>query len=463
VSDDPLHALAELAEEAWLVGGALRDRLLGRETADFDVAVVGDRASLARSVARRAGGHAFPLSEGFGGWRVVSHRRSWQVDLLPLAGDSIEADLARRDFTVNALAQPLGSDQVIDPFGGLADLDARRLRMVSPGTFEQDPLRVMRLARLAGELSLAVDPTTRSAAATSAPELRRVAAERVFYELKRIVSADCALQGLGEMDAVGATAVVLPELQRLRGVEQSHYHHLDVYEHTRAVLAETINLERDPEPIFGEQAEAVSNFLAEGFADELSRGQALRFGALLHDIAKPLTQGTARGRVTFMGHDALGAQLAGEMLGRLRASERLREHVAALTRHHLRLGFLVHAAPLDRHQIYRYLNETEPVQVDVTVLSVADRLATRGENSERAIRRHLTLARELVGEALAWMVQPPRAPLRGDEIARALGIKPGPELGRILAELREASFAGDVHTRDEALELAATLHRGGSG
>jgi putative nucleotidyltransferase with HDIG domain len=463
MSEDPLQALAGLAEEAWLVGGALRDRLLGRETADFDVALAGDRASLARSLARRAGGHAFLLSEGFDSWRVVSHRRSWQVDLLPVAGDSIEDDLAGRDLTVNALAQPLGSSQVIDPFGGLADLDAQRLRMVSPSAFERDPLRVMRLARLGCELAFTVDPPTRRTAAKSASGLTQVAAERVFYELKRIVSADRALEGLLEMDAVGATAVVLPELDRLRGVEQSRYHHLDVYEHTQAVVAETIALERDPDAAFGAQAEAVSNFLSQPFADELSRGQALRFGALLHDVAKPLTQGTAGGRVTFMGHDALGAQVAGEMLSRLRASERLREHVAALTRHHLRLGFLVHAAPLDRHQIYRYLHETEPVQVDVTLLSVADRMATRGEHSERAIERHLALARELLGEALAWIVQPPRSPVRGDEVARMLGIKRGPELGRILGELREASFAGDVHTREEALELAAALHRGGSG
>jgi poly(A) polymerase len=463
VSEDPLQALAEVAEAAWLVGGALRDRLLGRETADFDVAVGGDRASLARSLARRAGGHAFLLSEGFDSWRVVSHRHSWQVDLLPLAGDSIEEDLAARDFTVNALAQPLGSSQVIDPFGGLADLDAQRLRMVSPSAFERDPLRVMRLARLGCELSFKVEATTRRTAAESAPGLTQVAAERVFYELKRIVSADCALEGLKELDEVGATRVVLPELDALRGVEQSHYHHLDVYEHTQAVVAEAVALERDSGPAFGEQAEAVSAFLAQPLADELSRGQALRFGALLHDIAKPLTQGTAGGRVTFIGHDALGAQVASEMLARLRASERLCEYVAALARHHLRLGFLVHAAPLDRHQIYRYLHETEPVQVDVTVLSVADRLATRGEDSERAIGRHLALARELVGEAFAWLAESPRAPVRGDEVARELGIKPGPELGRILGELREASFAGDIHTREEALELAAVLHRGGSG
>ncbi len=167
--------------------------------------------------------------------------------------------------------------------------------------------------------------------------------------------------------------------------------------------------------------------------------------------------------MTFIGHDALGAELAGEVLARLRASERLREHVAAVVRHHLRLGFLVHEAPLDRRQIYAYLHDTEPVQVDVTVLSVADRLATRGVDSERAIDRHLVLARGLVGEALAWAAAPPRPPVRGDELARELGIAPGPELGRLLRELRAAAFAGEVSTREEALELGAALHRGGSG
>jgi putative nucleotidyltransferase with HDIG domain len=447
------------------VGGALRDRLLGRPTADFDVAVEGDRAGLARELARRMGGHAFPLSEGFGGWRVVSRRRTWQVDLLALAGGSIAADLGARDFTVNALAQTLGSDEVIDPFGGLADLKERRLRMVSPAAFEQDPLRVLRLARLACELEFSVDEPTRVAAGENAAGLQRVAAERIFYELKRIVSADHAVYGLEQMDAANATAVVLPELERLRGVEQSQYHHLDVHEHTRAVLAETIALERDLEPAFGEHAEALGRFLKLPLAEDLTRAQALRFGALLHDVAKPETRDLApSGRVTFIGHDERGARLAGEMLVRLRASERLREYVAALARHHLRLGFLVHAAPLDRREIYRYLLETEPVPVDVTVLSVADRLATRGAAVRaRAIEGHLALARELVGEGLAWAAAPPQAPVRGDELARELGIEPGPELGRLLAKLREAAFAGEVRSRAEAIELAATLHTGASG
>lgn len=455
-----MRAMVQVAREpAWVVGGAVRDRALGRPTDDYDVAVQGDARHLARALARSAGAHAFPLSEAFGVWRVVDRERRWQVDVLPIIGGSIEQDLGGRDFTVNAMAEPLGGEGAyVDPFGGLADLRERRLRMVSAGAFVEDPLRTLRLARLACELGFSVDEATMAAARAGATALAEVAPERTFAELKRIVIADRALDGLALMDAVGATDVVLPELSRMRGVEQSLYHHLDVYEHTRSVLAEVIALERSPGEWLGEYAEAVSRFLAEPLANELTRGQALRFGALLHDAAKPQTRRvTPEGRVTFIGHDAAGAELAAGVLTRLRASERLREHVAALTRHHLRLGFMVHEVPLERRSIYRYLSACEPVQVDVTLLSVADRLATRGRGSEEAIRRHLELARVLLGEALAWRDERPRPPLRGDELARAVGLRPGRELGRILAELEEASFAGEISSRDQAIALAREL------
>lgn len=479
--EEPLRALAASRGEAWLVGGALRDRLLGRATTDYDVAVVGDPASLARTLARQAGGHAFLLSEGFGGWRVVARHGDWQVDVLPVVGGGIETDLAARDFTVNALALPLGAlaasmpnflatgvqplvlssiPGLIDPYEGLADLRARLLRMVSAQAFERDPLRTLRLARQVSELAFASDPATRDAARRSVARIQNVAAERVFGEFKRIICSDRPLAGLDEMDAMAATEVVLPELVALRGVRQSQYHHLDVYQHTRAVLSETIALVRDPDRAFGQYGRAVGAFLEQPLSNELTRAQALRFGALLHDIAKPPTRAvTADGRVTFLDHDVRGAELVNEVLGRMRASERLRQHVAALTKYHLMLGFLVHRAPLGRRVIYRYLHDSEPVQIDVTALSVADRLATRGEGSGRAIESHLGVARQVIAEALDWSASPPRAPIRGDELARRLGIRPGPELGRILEQLREASFAGEVRTRDEALELAARLHR----
>ena len=389
---------------------------------------------------------------------MIAKDRSWQVDLLPLGGHSIEADLGKRDLTINAIARPLRGGGYVDPFGGLQDLAARRLRMVSAAAFADDPLRTIRLARLACELSFSVEQRTAAAARSNAGSLDRVAPERIFAELKRIISADSALDGLELLDTLGVTAAVLPELNELHGLEQSQYHHLDVHEHTRAVLAETIALEHEPARWFGADADAVSRVLDEPLANELTRGQALRFGALLHDIAKPQTRNvTGEGRVTFMGHDEKGAALSAAILSRLRASERLADYVAALARHHLRLGFLVHRMPLDRRVIYDYLRSCEPVQVDVTLLSVADRLATRGRGSEEAIAKHLELARQLLSEALAWRADPPRPPVRGDRLARALDLRPGPELGRILAELEAASFAGEISGADQAIERAREI------
>jgi putative nucleotidyltransferase with HDIG domain len=455
---DPLAELARIVPGGWLVGGSVRDRLLDRETADYDVTIAGPVVDAARMLGRAAGGYAFELSEAFGAWRVVAHDRAWQVDVLPLNGATIEEDLARRDFTINAIAAPLAEPGYIDPFHGLEDLRARRVRAVSPDVFERDPLRTLRLARIACELGFAVDGETLELARRAPPALAEVAPERVFVELRRVICGPAALRGLDLMDDVGVTEVILPELAALRGVEQSRFHHLDVADHTRSVLAEAIALERDPERLAGAEAPALTSYLAAPLANELNRAQALRFGALLHDIAKPQTRAvTPQGRVTFMGHDEAGARLASDILGRLRASDRLRDHVAALTRHHLRLGFMVHEMPLSRRAVYDYLHATAPVAVDVTLLSVADRLATRGDNAEKAIAKHLTLARQMLAEGLAWIADPPRPPLRGDELARALGIKPGPMVGGLLAELEAASFSGEVATREEAIARAREL------
>ena len=262
------------------------------------------------------------------------------------------------------------------------------------------------------------------------------------------------------MERLGLVEAVLPELAATRGVEQNVFHHADVYGHTLEVLAAVVEIERDPEAAgLGDQAQAVADLLAEPFADELTRGQAMRLAALLHDAAKPQTRDTLPdGRVTFIGHDREGAQLARDMLARLRSSERLRDYVAALTRHHLALGFLVHERPLSRRTAWRYLRATAPYAADVTILTVADRLATRGKNAEPAIAAHLQLAREMLRLAFQERETGPQAPLvRGDELARELGIRPGPRLGELLARLEEDRYAGEIATREQAIERAREL------
>ena len=262
-------------------------------------------------------------------------------------------------------------------------------------------------------------------------------------------------------DRLGLLGAVLPELVALRGLEQSHFHHLDVHGHTLEVVGRLIELEGSLGATFGaEIAESLESLLAEPLADELTRREALRFGALLHDIGKPATRSVrADGRVTFIGHDRIGAEMVHAVCRRLRTSERLRSFLAGLTAHHLRLGFLVHERPLPRRAIFRYLTACEPVEVEVTLLSCADRLATRGRRHQSAIAAHLALARGLMAEALAWRAQggAPRPPVRGDELAAELGIAPGPELGRLLGALAEARFAGDADDRSRALDLARRL------
>jgi poly(A) polymerase len=444
-------------ERAWVVGGAVRDRLLGRPVLDLDVAVAGDPRALARHLALAAGGPAFALSGEFGAWRVHAPGRLWQVDVTALQGDSIDEDLAQRDFTVNAIAEPLDGGPLIDPFDGALDLERRRLRMVSEQSFDRDPLRVLRLARFAAQLGFEPEEETIAAAAERAARIGEVAQERVFAEFRQLLTSDRPIEGLALMDRLGLTEQLLPELVALRGIDQNRFHHLDVYDHTLAVLEAVMALQRDPAAALGsEHGAAVADFLAESLADELTRGDALRFGALLHDAGKPATRDfTPEGNVTFIGHDREGARISREVLTRLRVSERLRAHVAALAEHHLRLGFLVHQRPLDRRQIYRYLKACEPVEVDVTLLSVADRLATRGDNAEPAIAAHLELAQELLGAALAWRAQGRRTPVvRGDELAEALGIEEGPKLGELLAAIDEAAYAGEVSGPDDAIALA---------
>jgi poly(A) polymerase len=463
VTDEALDAVrgALAGEAAWIVGGAVRDELLGRPVADVDLVVAGDPATAAKMLSRAARGPAFELSEAFGAWRVVGPGRRWQVDLAALQGATLAEDLARRDFTVNAMARPLDGGPVVDPHGGEQDLAAGRLRMVSEEAFDADPLRVLRLARFATELRLEPDPGTVAAAAARAPRIAEVSAERVFAELRRVVAADRVLDGLALMDRLGLTPHVLPELSDLRGVEQNRYHHLDVHDHTLEVLAETVALERDPGAVLGaDLAGPIRELLGRPLADGLTRGEALRFGALLHDVAKPETQafhedGTILG---FPGHADLGATRSRAALARLKTSEKLRAHVALLARHHLGLGYLVHRAPLDRRTIHQYLVKTAPVEVDVSLLSIADRLATRGRKADEAIAKHLDIARVVLPEALAYesfTAQPPL--VRGDELARELGIRPGPELGALLTQLAEARFAGDIATRDDAIAYARTL------
>jgi len=444
------------SDPAWIVGGAVRDAVLGREVADLDLAVAGDPGAAARAIAKEIGEHAFELSAEFGTWRVAASGQGWQIDVTALRGGSIEADLAERDFTIGAVAVPLAGGEPLDPYAGLTDLADKRLRAVGEGSFTADPLRLLRAARLAAEMGLEIEPRTVALARAAAPHAAEPAGERQLAELRQLMGGPDPLRGLRLLGELELTPVVLPEVAALRGVEQGPNHHLDVHDHTIAVLEHTLEVEGDLDRFAGERAAEVEALLDEPLADELNRRTALRFGALFHDIAKPQTKAERDGFVGFRGHDQVGAEVIAGICRRLRTSRKLSQHLQALALHHLRLGFLIPEIPLSPRRVHAYLRATEPVAVDVTLLTVADRLSARGKGpiaSPEMVAAHLELAREMIAAALDWRREgPPQPLLRGDEVAAELGIEPGPELGSALAELEAAQYAGEIADREGALE-----------
>ncbi len=450
--------------DAWIVGGAVRDALGERHVVDLDLAVAGDPAEAARRIAAASRGPAFELSAEFGTWRALAGDRSWHADVSALRGETIEADLGQRDFTVNAMAVALDdpAGEPIDPFDGRADLAERMLSPVSDRTFTDDPLRILRAARLGADLRFGLDRDLVRLAREAAPRAAEPAGERQLAELRLLIAGPDPLRGLELLDGLQATAAVLPELDALRGVGQNPNHHLDVHGHTLEVLANLLTVERDLVRYTGDAAPAVATLLAEPLADDFTRGEALRFGAIFHDAGKPATREEhSGGFVSFVGHDREGAVVVREACARLKTSRALARHLESLTLHHLHLGFMTHERPLSRRRLYDYLKLTEPVAADVTLLTVADRLSARGTGptaTPEMIEAHLELAREVLSPAIAWhRYGAPKPPIPGDQLAAAVGIEPGPELGRLLDEIEAAVFTGEVVTADDAIEYARRL------
>lgn len=415
-----LAALAPTPDGGVLVGGAVRDALLGRLSADTDW-LVADPLAAARQLAAALGGSAFRLDEARGGYRVVAGGRT--VDLLPLLG-SLEENLAQRDYTVNAMAV-LPDGTLVDPFGGRCDLAARRLRMLSPAALIADPLRPLRGVRLAVELGFELEPATRAAIAAHAAAQAQGAAplpawERVGDEFGRIIMNARAAEGIGLLAALGLLEVYLPELAATRGVEQRGFHHLDVFEHSREALRQL--LVRFPE------------------ADA-----ALRWATLLHDIGKPATRShdEALRYDHFYGHDRLGAQLAQAALGRLRVSHGVASRVAKLVRYHML------PLPQGEREARRFVYRRREILPDLLKLMIADREAARGPLASDRAREAYRLA---LGRVLAIMAEPgPTQPLLdGHEVMALLELKPGPRVGEALRFIREAQAVGDVRTREEA-------------
>jgi putative nucleotidyltransferase with HDIG domain len=290
-----------------------------------------------------------------------------------------------------------------------------------------------------------------------APTLHAAAPERVYVELVRTIRIGEAWRALLLLDEIGVLTQLVPQLEDARGMEQNPYHHADVLGHVLEVVQHVEEIAAEPDPFFGSVAPRVADRLSTPLADGLTRAQALVLAALFHDVAKPATRAvTPEGRVTFMGHDRLGAEMAEAWCVRFRTANRVRAFVANCVRQHLVLGFLVHRAPLSLRQIDRYLRRVAPEEVELSVLTMADRLATRGPRTRQsAIDRHFALARQITSTYFDLVDRGPiRSPLDGAALADRLGRAPGPWLKDLLDALREEVLVGRIGTPERAVAFA---------
>ena len=460
------HFLTEQGIKSYLIGGLVRDRLLGRDTADIDIAVSADALEMAPKVANALGGKYVLLDEVNRIGRVIlsDEGAKWELDFSTLQG-SLEQDLARRDFTIDAmgidLEKAIQSPVLIDPFGGQNDLRQGIIRAVAETAFPSDPVRLLRAVRLAAELGFRIESQTETLIQRYSHLIAGVAGERVREELLRLLARSRSGQFLTYLDELGLLTAIFPELVPTKGAEQPKEHFWDVFEHSIKTVAAVDFLLRQGDWEYADEevlaAVPWSAELKQHFDQEVSHGSTrkslLKLAALLHDLAKPQTKTIEEsGRIRFLGHAKEGATIATDILERLRFSTKEIKLVEVMVRYHLRPTQMSHEELPSRRAIYRYFRDAGEAGIDILFLSLADHLASRGQYLDRAQwQEHAQLVAYVLAqhfEAESLMV--PVKLIDGHDLMDKFGLSPGPKIGEILEAVREAQAAGEVTTQEEA-------------
>lgn len=470
-------------QEIYLVGGAVRDLLLGRDVYDLDFSLPAGGISLARKVANRLQADFMPLDTERDTGRVIVAQENGQrvfLDFAVFRGGSLPEDLWARDFTINAIAYDVRQKKLIDPAGGGADLRAGRIRACRADAFHQDPVRILRGVRLAVGMGFQIDKDTRKLMKEAASGLRRTSVERLRDEVFKILGGAKPHAAFSALEMLGILPHLMPELGAMNGVSQSPPHVYEVWTHTLAVLSyleQTLYALR-----MGYQAEKTNDMFTGLLSLRLGRyrGQIhdhfssalnvdrqvqalLFFCALYHDVCKPATRTVEQsGRIRFFGHDEQGAELAVERLRSFNTSNDEIERARTVIKHHMKIHsmasrLLREGRMPSRKAIYRFFRDTGAAGVDLVLLALADLRGTQAQALSLEVwGAYLDISRSLLEnyfEKPEEVIAPPRL-LDGKSLMRALNLQPGPLVGRLLEDIRENQAAGQIQTVEQALSFA---------
>ncbi|MCI5148067.1 MAG: HD domain-containing protein [Candidatus Electrothrix sp. MAN1_4] len=463
----------EFGGEIYLVGGAVRDLLLGRQPGDLDFTVPRHAEQWAEKLQAITGGTYVELGREEDAARIVL-RQGVDVDFSSFRSgtQSIAEELKKRDITVNALAVPVhdlltGCYQeqdtlpIIDPTGGLVDLEEQQVRVAGKENFSDDPLRMLRVFRCAAVLDFTIKPDTLEQIHQQRKSIERVATERVAYELDLIMASSRAHQTFNAMRDCGLLWEVLPELLAGQGMDQPASHHLDVFEHCLETLNQMEQVLADLAHYFPATFPVMEEYLR-----TKKRQVQMKWAALFHDVGKPVTYGINEdkgGRITFYNHDLRGAEILDEIAQRLRWAKEDIAVVARMIRGHMRPFFLANNQREGKLtlkaclRLVRKINEHLP---GLFLLAMSDALAGKGEASPEDIEQEVAGLFAHLLEVEEKHVTPVRTSpplITGRDLIEKLGLTPGPLFREILEQVEEAHMEHRISTHDEALALAASV------
>jgi poly(A) polymerase len=478
-------------QPVYLVGGAVRDALLGRVSHDLDFVLPANAIKLAFAVADALEVPAYALDRERDTGRVILPDAHTSLDFARFRGPDLAADLRDRDLTINAMALPATATttaSLIDPHHGQADVAAGVVRAIHERSLLDDPVRALRAVRLGHSLGFSLAPETETAVRATAPHLHESSTERLRDELLKLLATADPHRAVADLGRLGLLAELLPDIMALSTVEQSAPHHEPVLAHTLSVLRWLILVENAVEPQRSPRAPGkdISNSafsavkkIVEPYAEKIQvmwqaevdggvNGRLLlRLGALFHDVGKAHTQtiepdGAGSQRFRFLGHEQVGADLTGRVLHGLCLSNEAAALVKKIVAGHMRPLHLANSGGNpSRRAVFRYFRATAAAGINITLLSLADHLATYngtgpGRQWQALLRVVQTLCHHYFERHGETVAPPPL--VDGRTLIDLLQIPPGPEIGRLLRLIQEAQAAGEVDSLETAVELARHAH-----
>lgn len=439
----------------YIIGGSVRDLLLGRTPTDYDIAVTGNPEQFAKKLMAKSDGHLVRLGKpGQMIIRVISGDLIF--DITSLNGTSIEDNLNQRDFTINAIAYDLYSERIIDCLGGLQDLADKKVRMVSKEIFKKDPVRLIRAYRIGACLNFEIEAKTATAIKSNTQLLKNIAGERIRVELFTMIGTSTSYLYLSQMAISGLLTAIFPDLDRLKGCFQNHHHHFDGFEHTMRAYGHLETLLNDPGKILPDTSAKIHQYIHK------NKPALIKCAILLHDIGKPLMKTLdSSGNCHFYGHARKSADMAQKISQRLRFSNHERQFIDGIIRNHMKplsLFTSYEKKTLTQKGITRFYKKCGEYTPALLLAAIADTKAKQNKLNEKN-KAFKSFLKKMIFEYF-YHYQPisDEPPLiTGRDLIHVFGLTPSPLFRKILNLVDDAKLTKTIENRSEALELVKDI------